>query len=486
MNGLQNWNKLTTELFRLRQRGNIDFNSQDWLWHCLILLFLRYLFDLTNSHLSGNYELVVGKVEWDSFIKANNFGEALDQNIKQISATNPKFELTFVKTEFHKIPEVIIKEMIAIFSNDRIKENGFGLFSNYAAIAESMIDFEASNQKYMMGEYFTPKWVTQLMARLVNPQEGIIHDPVCGTGGLFVECAKLLSKNSQDFSQLRFFGQEINNQIAKICRINLLLHGLDNFEMQIGDTLREPKFIKSDNLDQFSAVVANPPLNINDWGYEEFYRNDKLDRFRFGTPPRKNGDFAFIQHIIATMKPNSGKAVILVSPGVLFRAGVEQDIRAGIIESDIVEAAIVLPANLSYSTNIPLAILVLNGSKRKSRSNKVLIIDASNEYKKLNRGVNSFDAKNIDDIVEIFNNFEELDENKSSLARFASLQDIENIRKNDYQLNANRYITAPRTTIDVKEKKLELHYLEIERLKLEDKMDQILEELEMLKKLLIE
>jgi type I restriction enzyme M protein len=446
------------------------------------LLFLRYLFDLKNSQLSDNYELVVGKVEWDSFIKANNFGEALDENIKQISATNPKFELTFIKTEFHKIPEISIKEMIGIFSDPRIKGNGFGLFSNYAAIAESMIDFEAINQKYRGGENFTPKWVTQLMARLVNPQKVMtIHDPVFGTGGLFIECAKLLSKSSQDFSQLRFFGQEINHQIAQICQINLLLHGLDNFEVQTGDSLRDPKFSKSGNLDQFDAVVANPPLNISDWGYEEFYREDKLNRFRYGIPPRKNGDFAFIQHIIAAMKPDSGKAVILVSPGVLFRSGVEQDIRKGIIESDIVEAAIVLPANLLYSTNIPLAILVLNRSKRESRANKVLIVDASNEYKKLNRGVNSFDAKNINDIVEIFNNFEKLEKNKSGLAKFASLQDVENIRNNDYQLNANRYITAPRIKIDVEEKRLELHCLEIERLQLEDKMDQILEELEMLK-----
>ena len=251
--------------------------------------------------------------------------------------------------------------------------------------------------------------------------------------------------------------------------------------MQTGDTLRDPKFIESDHFNQFDYIVANPPLNINDWGYEELHRKDKLNRFRYGIPPRKNGDFAFIQHIIATMKPNSGKAVILVSPGVLFRSGVEQDIRAGIIESDIVEAAIVLPANLLYNTNIPLAVLVLNRSKRESRANKVLIVDASNEYKKLNRGVNSFDAKNINDIVEIFNNFEKLEKNKSGLATFASLQDIENIRKNDYQLNANRYITVPRTGIEVKKKRLELHHLEIERLHLEDRMDRILEELEMLK-----
>jgi type I restriction enzyme M protein len=473
---------ITWKLFDL-SRG-IRLTNLEQLDYALNLLFIKYICDLPSTQsttIPKHLKKLIGKIQWDNFVKASNLGEALDKAVNKIIEANQEFKMILNETEFSKIPERTLNEMISILSNPQIKNNGFGLFSNYAAIAESMIDFEASNQRFG-GYYFTPKWVTQLMARLVNPQKGVtIHDPVCGTGGLFVECAKLLSQKDQDFYQPHSFGQEINNQTSKISQINLLLHGLDNFKVQTGDTLRDPKFIKSDNLDQFDVVVANPPLNINDWGYEEFYGNDKLNRFRYGIPPRKNGDFAFIQHIIAAMKPDSGKAVILVSPGVLFRSGVEQDIRAGIIESDLVEAAIVLPANLLYNTNIPLAILVLNRSKRESRANKVLIIDASNEYKKLNRGVNSFDAKNIDDIVEIFNDFEKLDENKSALAKFASLQDIENIRKNDYQLNANRYITAPMIRIDVKEKRLELHSLEIERLQLEDKMDQILEELEKLK-----
>ena len=478
----KNAQDITWKLFDLG-RG-VSLTNREWLDQALNLLFLKYICDLSftqSTAIPKRLKKLIGKIQWDDFVKASNLGEALDKAVNTVIETNQEFKVILNKIEFSKIPERTLNQMISILSDPQIKDNGFGLFSHFAAIAENMIDFEASNQKFG-GENFTPKWVTQLMARLVNPKKGMtINDPVCGTGGLFVECAKLLSQKDQDFSQLHFFGQEKNDQTSNICQINLLLHGLDNFKVQTGDTLRDPKFIKSDSLDQFDTVVANPPLNISDWGYEEFYREDKLNRFRYGIPPRKNGDFAFIQHIIATMKPNSGKAVILVSPGVLFRSGVEQDIRAGIIESDIVEAAIVLPSNLLYNTNIPLAVLVLNRSKRESRENKVLIIDASNEYKKLNRGVNSFDAKNINDIVEIFNDFEKLEKNKSGLAKFASLQDIDSIRANDYQLNANRYITAPRIKIDVEEKRLELHHLEIGRLHLEDKMDQILEDLEILK-----
>ncbi|MCA6572731.1 MAG: N-6 DNA methylase [Pseudanabaena sp. M57BS1SP1A06MG] len=474
----KNAQDITWKLFDLG-RG-VSLTNREWLDQALNLLFLKYICDLSftqSTTIPKRLKKLIGKIQWDDFVKASNLGEALDKAVNKIIEVNPDFKVILNETEFSRIPERTLNQMISILSDHQIKNNGFGIFSNYAAIAESMIDFEASNQKFG-GENFSPKWITQLMARLVDPQKATtIHDPVCGTGGLFVECAKLLSQNNQDF---HFFGQEKDDHISKICQINLLLHGIDNFKIQTGDTLRDPKFSKSGNLDQFDTIVANPPLNISDWGYEEFYRMDKFDRFRYGIPPKKNGDFAFIQHIIATMKPNSGKAVILVSPGVLFRSGgVEQDIRAGIIESDIVEAAIVLPANLLYSTNIPLAILVLNRGKRESRANKVLIIDASNEFTKFNRGVNSLDKKNIDNIVEIFNNFEKLVKSKSGLAKFASLQDIESIRKNDYQLNANRYITAPRIKIDVEAKREELHYLEIERLQLEDKMDQILEDLEL-------
>ncbi|GBO55055.1 type I restriction-modification system, DNA-methyltransferase subunit M [Pseudanabaena sp. lw0831] len=478
----QDYLDIAWKLFDLG-RG-INFNNRQWLSYSLSLLFLRYIFDLfftQSTTIPNRLEKLIGKIQWDDFTRSSNIGEALDKAVNKIIEANPDFKVVLSKTEFSRIPERTLNQMISILSNPQIKDNGFGLFSHYATISESILDFEASNQKFG-GENFTPKWVTQLMARLVDPQKGTtIHDPVCGTGGLFVECAKLLSQKDQDFPQLlHFFGQEKNDQTSKICQINLLLHGLDPFKVQTGDTLRDPKFMKSNNLEQFDIVVANPPLNTGDWGYEEVDRVDKLNRFRYGIPPRKNGDFAFIQHIIATMKPDSGKAVILVSPGVLFRSGVEQDIRAGILDSDLVEAAIVLPTNLLYNTNIPLAILVLNRSKP-TRKNKVLIIDASNEYKKLNRGVNSFDTKNIDDIVEIFNNFEKLDKNKSGLAKFTSLQDIENIKQHDYQLNANRYITAPRIKVDVEEKRVELHYLEIERLHLENKMDQILEDIKLLR-----
>ncbi|WP_055077342.1 N-6 DNA methylase [Pseudanabaena sp. 'Roaring Creek'] len=471
MNTSQDWKLLTKEIFQLRETSSLS--TQDWLLHCLALLFLKYISDLTyaqSNQIDKYFTRMPSDICWDNFVKASNLGEVLDKTINQISDANPKLKCILGQSNFSKIPERILNAMISGFSNPNIGKKGFDLFSSYAEIAESLIDYGADDEKFL-GQNFTTKWITQLLARLIDPQENLpIHDPVCGTGGLLIECAKLVVKKNNAVPKFYLSGQEIVEQVYKICQINLLLHGLNNFEIKNGDTLRDPKFIADNRLDQFEIVVANPPFNANDWGYEQISRKDKFERFRYGIPPKANGDFAFVQHIIASLASPFGKAVILVSPGVLFRSGLEQNIREDILKSDVVEAAIGLSSSLLYNTNISPAILILNRNKPEDRKNKVLVIDASNEYHKLNKKTNCLDKKNIDNIVKVLQDFEE----KQGVSKIISLEEI---KKNDYQLNANRYITAIRTAIDIQEKARELTQLEWERSDLEDKMDRILREL---------
>jgi len=469
MNINQDLKPLTKEIFQLRESSSLS--TQDWLLHCLNLLFLKYISDLTDAQsnqIDKYFTQMPSNVCWDNFVKASNLGQVLDKTINQISDANPELKCILGESKFSKIPERNLNAMISEFSNSSIRKRGFDLFSSYAEIAENMIDYGADDEKFG-GQNFTTKWITQLLARLIAPQENLpIHDPVCGTGGLLIECAKLVAKKNNEFPKLYLSGQEIDEKAYKICQINLLLHGLNNFKIKNGDTLRDPKFITDNRLDQFETVVANPPFNANDWGYEQISKKDEFERFRYGIPPKSNGDFAFIEHIIAILASPSGKAVILVSPGVLFRSGLEQNIRADILKSDIVEVAIGLPSSLLYNTNIPPAILILN--RNKDRKNKVLVIDASKEYHKLSKRTNCLDKENIDNIVKIFKDFDE----KHGVSKIISLEEIE---KNDYQLNANRYITAPRPTIDIQEKAIELIQLEWERSNLEEEMDRILREL---------
>ena len=462
----QDWGKFISDIFR----ENLAFNDLDGLSHFLRLLLIKYLSDLTDTEsnpISNYFSEMPSEIHWNNFVKAKYLGEELDNAVIKISESNPKLKDVFGEAKFDKIPEKNLSEILSKFKDIKIDQLAFALSSPFATVAENAIDFIARGKEF--GGQYSPKWITKLLVGLLNPQENTtIHDPVCGTGSLFIESAKFLSKSNADFSTLEFSGQEINKDVYQICQMNLLLHGLDNFEIQKGDTLRDPKFIEGKKLKNFDAVIANPPLILSDWGYEEA-KLDRFERFRYGIPPKKNGDFAFIQHIISTLKDPSGKAVILVPPGVLFRTGSsEQNIRSGIIDSGIIEAVIGLPTNLLYSTGIPTAILILNRNKIENR--KVLIIDANKEFQKLTKGTNFLDDKNIENIISLYNNFQDQE-------GVAKVLTIEEIASNDYQLNSNRYITTPRQVIDIKEQMEELSQMEEIRICLENKMNQCLQEL---------
>lgn len=467
----EDWKEFTADVFKLKEGSGC--NHQDWLSYFLKLLLIKYLSDITaikSNEITKYFIQMPNEIHWNNFVKASNFGKALDDAVKEIGNTNPKLKDVFGESKFHKIPERSLLAMLSKFNEIKLKKPIFTLSSPYATIAEDAIGFAASDEKYG-GEYFTPKGINKLLVKLLSLKEKMtIHDPVCGTGGLFIECAKNLDKINENFSTLQFFGQEINKQVYEICQINLLLHGLDNFEIQNGDTLRDPRFIKGNKLKHFDGVIANPPFNLNDWGYEEAKKEDKFDRFRYGLPPKKNGDFAFIQHIIDTLEDTSGKAVMIVSPGVLFRGGVEQEIRERILQSDIIESAIGVSTNLLYNTSIPPAILVFNRNKPEDRKDKVLIIDASKEYQKLERGQNALDDENVNKIVSIYKNFEDVE-------KTAKVVTLEEIEANEYQLNANRYITLPRDNTNIQQEIEDLKKLEVQRIQLENKMNQCLQDL---------
>ena len=467
----KDWKEFTTDIFQLREGSG--YKHQDWLSYFLKLLLIKYLSDIADgkfNEIAKYFSQMPSEIHWNNFVKVSNLGKALDEAIKEIGNTNPKLKNIFGESTFHKIPERSLLAMLSKFNEIKPDKPIFTLLSNYAVIAENAIDFAANDEKYG-GEYFTPQGTNKILVKLLSPKERMtIHDPVCGTGGLFIECARHLAEIKEDFLTLQFFGQEINKQVYEICQINLLLHGLDNFEIESGDTLRDPKFIKENKLKHFDRVIANPPFNLNDWGYEGAKKENKFDRFRYGLPPKKNGDFAFIQHIIATVEDTSGKAVMIVSPGVLFRAGIEQKIRKHIVQSDIIEAAIGVSTNLLYNTSIPPAILIFNRKKSKERKNRVLIIDASKEYQKLDRGQNALDEENVNNIASIYKNFEDVEK----IAKVVTLEEIE---ANDYQLNANRYIEPRRDKIVIQQEFEKLSQLELQRSQLENKMNQCLQDL---------
>jgi type I restriction enzyme M protein len=252
------------------------------------------------------------------------------------------------------------------------------------------------------GEFFTPRAVVRLMVQLLDPQEGeSIYDPACGSGGMLVESVNQVRAHGQDPRTLRLYGQEVQATTAAIARMNLYLHDIETFAIKRGDTLREPRFREADgSLTRFDAVIANPPFSLKNWGRSAWV-DDPFGRSGFGVPPESYADLAFVEHMVLSMKEDTGRLAVVMPHGALFRGGVEGDIRRALLEAGVVEAVVGLPPNLFYNTTIPAAVLVCRASLPQEREGHVLFIDASARFRKL-RNQNEMSPDDVAAVVEAY------------------------------------------------------------------------------------
>lgn len=303
---------------------------------------------------------------------------------------------------------------------------------------EFLIKNFASTSGKKAGEFYTPPEVSTLMARLMAPQEGDeICDPTCGSGSLLMKCGRLIRDNTGS-RKYALFGQEAIGSTWALAKMNMFLHGEDNHRIEWGDTIRNPRLLDGTaNLKHFDIVVANPPFSLEKWGFEGADA-DKFSRFRRGVPPRTKGDYAFILHMIETMKPGTGRMAVVVPHGVLFRGAAEGRIRQKLIEENLLDVVIGLPEKLFYGTGIPAAVLVF----RKNKSDdKVLFIDASRDFEagKNQNVLREVDLQRIVDTVRT----------RQGLTKYAYLATQSEIAENDFNLNIPRYV-------DTFEKELEI------------------------------
>lgn len=319
---------------------------------------------------------------------------------------------------------------------------------------EYLIKKFAVSGGYRAGEIYTPPEVSELMAKLLRPAPGeSICDPACGSGSLLIRCGQEVVINHRD-AEYSLFGQEVLSSNWSLCRMNMFIHREYNHQIEWGDTIRAPKLVdQNGRLNKFDIVISNPPFGSDKWGYEEA-QHDKFDRFHWGMPPKAKGDYAFISHMIETMKPETGRMAVIVSHGVLFRGGSEGEIRERLIEENLLDAVIGLPDKLFYGTGIPAAILIFRSDRhsRNTGSPKVTFIDASREFK-AGRSQNQLTPESIDKIVGAYSSGE-------SLEGYANVVSLEEIRANDYNLNIPRYVDSYEGKEKIDLKAVGMEYLE--------------------------
>jgi type I restriction enzyme M protein len=307
------------------------------------------------------------------------------------------------------------------------------------------------------------------MAELVDPQDGDeICDPACGSASLLMKCGRQVQMNFKGSRRYALYGQEAIGSTWALAKMNMFLHGEDNHRIEWGDTIRNPKLVDGDDtLKRFDVVVANPPFSLEKWGYERA-EGDKFGRFRRGIPPKTRGDYAFVLHMIETLKPKAGRMAVVVPHGVLFRGAAEGKIREKLIEENLLEAVIGLPEKLFYGTGIPAAILVF---RRRKADKDVLFIDASHEFKD-GKNQNELSDEHISKVIAAYRARKNSD-------KYARLVTLEEIKENEYNLNIPRYVDTfeEEAAIDLPAVRAKREKLKKELAVLEAQMNGYLEEL---------
>ena len=284
------------------------------------------------------------------------------------------------------------------------------------------------------GEFFTVKSVATLLAKLAKPLAGWrICDPACGSGGLLLLAgAEIEEQGSQDYA---LYGQEAKGSTYNLARMNMFLHGKDSARLEWGDTLNNPLLKEGDALMKFDLVIANPPFSLKKWAGDNI-ENDPYNRFHRGIPPKTKGDYAFVSHMVETAKAKEGKVVVIVPHGVLFRGAAEGRIRQQLLEENIIDTVIGLPAGLFQTTGIPVAILVLDRSREPDGSNEkrndVFFVEASKLFRSA-KAQNVMDDEHIQKILDAV-------EKRQDQEKFCRVVQPSEIKENDYNLNITRYV----------------------------------------------
>lgn len=281
------------------------------------------------------------------------------------------------------------------------------------------------------GEFYTPRSVVHLLGKILAPHEGeTIYDPACGTGGMLLECVDHLKDNSEDYRTLKLFGQEKNLTSSSIARMNMFLHGIEDFEILRGDTLRHPAFFEADGLKTFDCVIANPPFSLKDWGSES-WANDPYGRNIAGVPPKGNGDMAWVQHMVKSMN-STGRMTVVLPHGALFRKAAEGKIRQELLKQDMLEAVIGLGPNVFYGTQLAACVMVFKQNKSADKKGKVMFIDASDQIR-VGRAQNFLEPNHVQQIYDWYQNYQDVE-------NYVKIASMDELKENDYNLNIPLYV----------------------------------------------
>ncbi len=480
-------------------RGAVD--PAQYKDYILTMLFVKYISDLWNDHVEiyrkqfgGDDARIRRRLERERFILPKgtsyydlyearneaNIGELINIALEKIEDTNrTKLEGVFRNIDFNSEANLgrvkdrnrRLKNMLEDFAKpaldlrpSRVTEDIIGDCYIY------LISRFASDAGKKAGEFYTPAAVSRLLAKLAGPKPGdTICDPACGSGSLLIRAAEEVG--SDNFA---LYGQEVNGATWALARMNMFLHSKDAARIEWCDTLNSPTLIEGDHLIRFDVVIANPPFSLDKWGAENAV-SDQYNRFWRGIPPKSKGDYSFLTHMIEIAKRQSGRVAVIVPHGVLFRGGAEGTIRKALIEENLLDTVVGLPANLFTTTGIPVAILIFDRSREQGGVNEarkdVLFIDASKDFTP-GKTQNAMEDAHVARVLDTY-------AQRLDIARYSRRADVDEIIENDFNLNIPRYVDTFEAAeeIDVAALQRDINRIEQELADVRGKMASYLKEL---------
>lgn len=437
-------------------RGTID--AGDYKQFIFPLLFFKRLCDVFDEETvtalresGGDQDFALfpenhrfqipADAHWREIRKGSrDVGRGLQQAMRAIETANPdKLFGIFGDAQWtnkDRLSDAMLRDLIEHFSTleltvANLPEDELGQGYEY------LIKKFADDSGHTAAEFYTNRTVVHLMTEMLDVQSGeSVYDPTCGTGGMLLSCVTHLRRAGKEWRNVKLYGQERNLMTSSIARMNCFLHGIEDFRIERGDTLAEPKLVEGDHLQRFDVVLANPPYSIKQWNREAFAA-DPWGRNVFGVPPQGRADYAFQQHILQSLKLKTGRCAVLWPHGVLFRDD-EAAIRRKLIEADLVECVVGLGTNLFYNSAMESCIVICRTQKPKDRRGKILLIDAKREVTR-ERAQSFLTDGHIARITLAYMQFK-------SEPGFSCTASLEDIRQSDYNLNIALYISeAPRS-----------------------------------------
>ena len=491
--------KLNGILWNAADSSRMNVDASIYKDYVLLFLFYKYMSDLHRLELQQLKERYGDDSDRIALrLKNSRFnlpeGTSFDELILKKDEDNIG---ELINIALHRIEDANGERLEGLFSIDFNSDAVLGrtsqrnkmlrhLMDDFAKIDLTSIDDDVIGNSYMYmierfgsdagkkaGEFFTVKSVAALLAKLADPEPGWrICDPACGSGGLLLLAGEEIEK--QGSNNYALYGQESIGSTYNLARMNMFLHGKDSARLEWGDTLNNPLLKENDALMKFDLVIANPPFSLKKWRGENT-ENDPFNRFHRGIPPKTKGDYAFISHMVETAKAKEGKVVVVVPHGVLFRGGAEGVIRKCLLQENIIDTVVGLPAGLFHTTGIPVAILVIDRSREQGGKNEkrkdVFFIEASKLFRS-GKAQNFLDDEHIETILSAVQNRKDIEK----LCRTVQPAEIE---ENDFNLNITRYVDTfeEEEEVDIESNLRELAVVNKELEKLETEMAQHLKNL---------